>query len=116
MLTAQEKQAWLAELRDPNNTKITRQYFGKKEGALGDIDYVLSQTCMCAVGCLVKASAKVSGANFFGADIINRIDNDEGTGEFKTGYWYDIIEMNDEKKLSFTEIADWVEKNVPTCN
>ncbi len=110
-LTQQEKDAWLVELRDPNNHQVTGKYFSDILLSAGR-KTISEAHCMCAMGCLIKASCKLEDYVYERpTDIVDKtytFDADNNT----VFSWRDIADMNDNKKMSFIEIADWVEKNV----
>ena len=101
-MTPELKAAWLKELRDPSNTKCERAYF---PGGLNfPLDKYKDAKCFCALGALIKAQAILDPS--YGDEMFP-----PGVRDFDSST---IMIMNDEGK-SFTEIADWMEANVP-CN
>ena len=106
LLSQQEKDAWLAELRDPNNKQIVGKNFESGIIAFGR-DAIVAADCMCAVGCLIKAHHKLIPHETHPTTIVDHINTKE-----KPHCWRDIVDLNDKEKLTFLEIADWVEKNV----
>lgn len=114
-LTKELKEMWLKELRDPANQKIIRKFAGRSIDrprsytefvSIDDRKEMLSVTCLCAIGCLIKAHAKQvdSQKNFIGIDIISNISAPRVNH---------IYTMNDVEDKSLAEIACWVAVNVP---
>lgn len=107
-ITQQLKDAWLAELRDPNNDKIKESYFGKI--FQHDKNTLTKANCMCAMGCLIKAHAKISTPDeFVGTAIVHCIDEHDSVWDIQ---FNTIVKMNDAEDKPLAEIADWVEKNI----
>lgn len=74
--------------------------------------YVPQADCYCAMGAGLRANGftfKSGGELVDGVDIFE-ISN--GGGSEMSPLWHEIMRMNDTKRLSFTEIADWLEQNV----
>jgi hypothetical protein len=96
MLTAQEKAAWIKELRDPNNKQCYEMLRGFDGGR-------------CVLGILKEEVFKESYPDpkfqgFFWRDIRTRRLADQ------------LLVLNDKEKKSFPEIADWIEANVETVS
>ncbi len=104
MITQALKDAWLAELRDPNNKQHFDTFF--PEGSCQYPSVLKGRTCFCAMGALVKATAILAKTETIYP--FQECDKLVSTGEFKS-----ITNMNDNDGKSFVEIADWIEANVP---
>ena len=110
MITKELKDAWLVELRDPMNEQAHAMLFREPIEHLGQRNMVEIQSavkasrCMCAMGCLIKAHAKLStDKEYLHTQIQRALD---------ANLKFEIIHMNDARRKSFEEIAKFVEGNV----
>ncbi len=104
MLTKQLKDAWLAELRDPNNTQCKTMYFPGGVMVHQKASHK-DATCMCALGALIKVQA----------NLLPNYDNDVDLFPcmHDSHLSQQIMILNDNDDKTLPQIADWVEVNVP---
>lgn len=103
-LTKVEKEGWIAELRDPLNTQTFRRLF------LDDVKNFSDRRHMCALGALYKSQAKIKDCNNFSVlyrYIITHVPR---------VYLLRITSMNDIEHKTLSEIADFIDREVPVSD
>jgi len=101
-LPKESAEKWLIELRSGK--------YSKHRGELKDYS---KKDCYCSIGLFCVSNG--IGIDRFGLNaIVNGIEVDYYNGGIGLEYRLvkKIVELNDSKKLTFSEMADWIETNV----
>lgn len=90
--------------------KLPKEFAEKWVAALRSGEYKQSYEDYENDGCYCTAGVgyEVNGYQPKGDKLLNFPDKDPLTGKL----FHEIVTMNDEQKLPFAEIADWIEENV----
>ena len=103
--TQENKDKWLARLRDPNSKQCIGSGYGARYN--DDVDTPLplgsNQPMCCLVHLEVALTGTSSHASYHG--FANELIGDDVSKL--------LIAKNDCEKLSLPQIADWIEKNIP---
>ena len=112
-MDAKLKNEWIKALRSGEYQQTRGALSNSVEGHLDSKD--ATAFCCLGVGCLVKSKLdNIPVRNLFknyGSIEALELDYPMREGDDDSVGWK-LVLMNDIKKLSFIEIADWIEKNV----
>ena len=103
--TQENKDKWLARLRDPNSKQCIGSGYNVRYGGDGDTPFPLDndQPMCCLVHLEVVLTGTSSHASYhpFARGLI---------GDYMSKL---LITKNDDFKQSLPQIADWIEQNIP---
>lgn len=104
-LTPQQKIDWVIALRSGNYPQTTGQFYrGEGESLLNKPEGY------CCMGVLLKINGEHE-ERMRRTNLLDRLLPMLSNPRYP--FWV-FAEMNDDKKMTFPEIADWIEKNVKT--